>query len=159
METVPTFLRFKWSLLLFVPFPLHAISSLGDTFFIIINFDNLKTERLKLDLYFYSDTATRYHWCHFWKNWRDCRTSYKVEGWKWVKNSRLGQSFLTHLWYVYVNSTWGEGECNAGQSKSSLQQRLWSGFHYKPLFIKMQTKNFHTKYSSRNFFITINNTS
>lgn len=50
VETVPTFLRFKWSLLLFVPFPLHAISSLGDIFFIIIILNHLKTERLKLDL-------------------------------------------------------------------------------------------------------------
>lgn len=153
---VPTFLRFKWSLLLFVPFLLHAISSLGDIF-IIINFNNLKTERLKLDLYLYLDTATRYHWCHFWRNWRGCRTSYKAERWKWGKNRRLGQSFLTHLWYVYVNSTWGEGECNTGQSKSSSQPLLRSGFHYKPLFIKTQTKNFYTKY--RNFFTATNNPS
>lgn len=152
----PTFLRFKWSLLLFAPFPLCAISSL-ESIFIIINFNHLKTDRLKPDFYFYLDTATRYHWCLFWRNWRCCTTSCKVERWKWVKNSRLGQSFLTHLWYVYVSSTWGEEECNTGQSKSSSQPCLWSGFHYKPLFIKMQTKNFYTKY--RNFFTAINNPS
>lgn len=78
---------------LFMQFPHYKTS-----FFIIISFNHLKTERLKLDLYFYSDTAARYHCCHLWRNWRDCRTSYKLERWKWVKNSRLGQSFLTHLW-------------------------------------------------------------
>lgn len=77
----------------------YLLYSLEDIFL----YHHLKTD-LKLDLYFYSDTATRYHRCHFWRKWRDCRTSHKIKQRQQVR-PKFSYSFVIYL--CQFNMGWG----------------------------------------------------